>query len=70
MKGTFIWLNYAVISIRHRLAACEFSRGRFDVWPCVLDNDTFRNISVHSFHLVRRWTSQTEVELDKDWDYF
>ena len=51
MKGTIILVKDAVISIsmisraanvfaarlvRHRSAACEFSRGRFDVSPCIL----------------------------------
>ena len=27
---------FAARLVRHRPAACEFSRGRFDVWPCVL----------------------------------
>ena len=27
---------FAARLVRHRSVACEFSRGRFDVWPCIL----------------------------------
>ena len=27
---------FAAWLVRHRPAACEFSKGRFDVWPCTL----------------------------------
>ena len=27
---------FAARLVRHRPVACEFSRGQFDVWPCIL----------------------------------
>ena len=63
-KELLIWLKMQFISIsmisraanvfaarlvRHRPAACELSRARFDIWPCIGDKKDYEKKKIYIF---------------------